>query len=192
MDPTLPLPTPRVLFSAARIQRRVRQLARQIERDYAGRDLVIVALLNGTVLFLADLVRQLQLPLRLDFMGASSYRKGIRPGRLAFTRELKLEVRGRDVLLLDDILDTGQTLHAALERVRALRPRRVGVCVLLDKRARRRWHVRADYVGFEAPDAFVVGYGLDYQEHYRQLPFIGLLPAINGNKERSDPRRRGR
>lgn len=165
----------RVLITEAQLARRVRLLARQIERDHAGRDLVIVSLLNGTVIFLADLVRQLSLPLRLDFIGVSSYGAGTESGELVFTKELRLEVRGRDVLLVDDILDTGKTLSRVLKKLRALKPRRIRTCVLLDKPARRKEKVQADYVGFAIPDLFVVGYGLDYAERYRQLPFVGVL-----------------
>lgn len=164
-----------ILIPQARIARRVAQLARQIERDFAGRELVVVALLNGTVLFLADLIRHLSLPLRLDFIGVSSYGAGTESGKLVFTKDLHLEVRGRDVLLVDDILDTGRTLRRVLKRLRALRPRRIRTCVLLDKKARRIEPVEADYVGFEIPDHFVVGYGLDFAERYRNLPFVGVL-----------------
>jgi hypoxanthine phosphoribosyltransferase len=165
----------RVLIRPEQIQDRVRELARRIERDFQGRDLVIVALLNGTVMFLADMIRHLELPLRLDFMGVSSYRSGTRPGKLTFTKELKLDVRGRDVLLVDDILDTGRTLKRVTAKLRALKPKSFKVCVFLNKQARRTEEVRADYVGFEIPDYFVVGYGLDYAERYRNLPFVGVL-----------------
>ncbi|NGO40480.1 hypoxanthine phosphoribosyltransferase [Limisphaera ngatamarikiensis] len=165
----------RVLIPADGLARRVRALARQIQRDYEGRDLVMVALLNGTLVFLADLIRNLTLPLRLDFIGVSSYGGGTRPGRLTFTKELGLDVRGRDVLVVDDILDTGRTLRRVLERLERLGPRSLRVCVLLEKKARRQEPVRADYVGFEIPDVFVVGYGLDYAERYRHLPFVGVL-----------------
>ncbi|HXR03806.1 MAG TPA: hypoxanthine phosphoribosyltransferase [Verrucomicrobiae bacterium] len=164
-----------MLISRARLARRVQSLARQIESDFSGRDLVIVALLNGTVMFLADLLRLLSLPLRLDFIGVSSYREGTGPGGLIITKELRLDVRGRDVLLVDDILDTGRTLARVLAKLRALQPRRVKICVLLDKPARRLEDLAADYVGFTIPDEFVVGYGLDYGEKYRNLPFVGLL-----------------
>jgi hypoxanthine phosphoribosyltransferase len=168
-----------VLISRARLARRVYALARQIEKDFAGRDLVIVALLNGTVVFLADLLRGVSLPLRLDFIGVSSYREGTGPGGLIFTKELRLDVRGRDVLLVDDILDTGRTLARVLAKLRALQPRRLKTCVLLDKPARRVENIAADYVGFTIPDEFVVGYGLDYGEKYRNLPFVGLLhPSV--------------
>jgi len=130
-------------------------MAREIERDFRGRETVVISLLNGTVMFLADLVRHLNLPLRLDFIGVSSY--------------------GRDVLLVDDILDTGRTMSRVLPKIRALKPRRIKICVLLDKPDRRVEKVKADYVGFEIPDLFVVGYGLDFAERYRNLPFVGVL-----------------
>jgi hypoxanthine phosphoribosyltransferase len=137
--------------------------------------MVVVSLLNGTVMFLSDLIRNLALPLRLDFIGVSSYGAGTESGDLVFTKELRLNVRGRDVLLVDDILDTGKTLSRVLGKIRALKPRRIKTCVLLNKAARRVETVEADYVGFEIPDFFVVGYGLDFAERYRNLPFVGVL-----------------
>lgn len=165
----------RPLITGKQLNTRVQQLAQQIQQDYAGRDLVIVSLLNGTVMFLADLIRHLSLPLRLDFIGVSSYREGTQSSELMFTKELRLDVRGRDVLLVDDILDTGRTLKRVKAKLRALKPRRIRICVLLDKPARRIEKVRADYVGFAIPDLFVVGYGLDYAERYRNLPFVCVL-----------------
>ena len=165
----------RVLITDGQLAQRVRSLASAIEHDFRGREVVVVALLNGTVLFLADLIRHLSLPLRLDFIGVSSYGAGTESGELVFTKELRLDVRGRDVLLVDDILDTGKTLSRVIPKLRALKPRRIKVCVLLDKPARRVAKVAADYVGFEIPDVFVVGYGLDYAEKYRNLPFVGVL-----------------
>jgi hypoxanthine phosphoribosyltransferase len=164
-----------LLVTEPQIGRRIGQLARQIQRDFAGRDLIVVALLTGTVMFLADLMRHLSLPLRLDFIGVSSYGLGTESGDLTFTKELRLEVRGRDVLLIDDILDTGRTMRRVLDKLRALKPRRIRTCVLLDKAARRVEKIEADYVGFRIPNEFVVGYGLDYAERYRNLPFIGVL-----------------
>jgi len=164
-----------VLISERQLARRVRQLTVLLQRDYAQGDLVIVSLLTGTVMFLADLIRHLELPLRLDFMGVSSYGAGTESGQLIFTKELRLEVKGRDVLVVDDILDTGRTLTRVLEKLRALKPRSLRTCVLLNKQARRVEKITADYVGFEIPDFFVVGYGLDYAERYRNLPFIGVL-----------------
>jgi hypoxanthine phosphoribosyltransferase len=165
----------RILITEGQIARRIRAMSRDLAQDYAGRELVVVSLLNGTVMFLADLVRNLSLPLRLDFIGVSSYGAGTESGELVFTKELRLNVRGRDVLLVDDILDTGKTLYRVLAKLRALKPRRIRTCVLLNKAARRVEPVEADYVGFEIPDYFVVGYGLDFAEQYRNLPFVGVL-----------------
>jgi len=165
----------RVLITETQLARRVRTLACEIERDFHGREMVVISLLNGTVMFLADLLRHLNLPLRLDFLGVSSYGEGSESGQLIFTKELRLDVRGRDVLLVDDILDTGQTLNRVLPKLRALKPRRTKICVLLDKPARRVEKIEADYIGFTVPDEFVVGYGLDFAERYRNLPFVGVL-----------------
>ena len=173
----------RILITDDMLARRIRQMGREIERDFRGREMVVVALLNGTVMFLGDLIRNLSLPLRLDFLGVSSYGAGTESGDLVYTKELRLDVRERDVLLVDDILDTGKTLSRVIPKLRALKPRRIKVCVLLDKPARRVEKVEADYVGFEIPDVFVVGYGLDYAEKHRNLPFVGVLrPERYGDK----------
>ncbi len=164
-----------ILITDVQLAKRVKILAREIERDFRGREMVVVSLLSGTVMFLADLIRHLNLPLRLDFIGVSSYGLGTESGELVFTKELRLDVRNRDVLLVDDILDTGKTLSRVLPKIRALKPHRIKTCVLLDKPARRVEKIKADYAGFEIPDLFVVGYGLDYAERYRNLPFVGVL-----------------
>jgi hypoxanthine phosphoribosyltransferase len=179
----------RILISREQIAGKIRTLSREIEKDFAGREMVVVSLLNGTVMFLADLIRHLSLPLRLDFIGVSSYGVGTQSGDLIYTKELRLDVRDRDVLLVDDILDTGKTLIRVTEKLRALKPCRIKTCVLLNKAARRTENIEADYVGFEIPDLFVVGYGLDFAERYRNLPFVGVLhphvyqqsapPAVN-------------
>src|SRR5208337_4146358 len=147
----------RVLISEEQLARRVKTLAREIERDFRGREMVVVSLLSGTVMFLADLIRHLNLPLRLDFIGVSSYGNGTESGDLVFTKELGLDVRGRDVLLVDDILDTGRTMVRVLPKIRVLKPRRIKICVLLDKPSRRTEDIEADYVGFQIPDFFVIG-----------------------------------
>jgi len=173
----------RVLITEDQIAQRVRALSAELTRDFAGRELVVVAVLNGTIMFLADLIRHLSLPLRLDFIGTSSYGAGTEAGELVFTKELRLDVRGRDVLLVDDILDTGKTLRRVLEKLRELKPREIKTCVLLEKAARRVENVRADYIGFSIPDLFVVGYGLDFAERYRNLPFVGVLrPGIHADQ----------
>ncbi len=179
----------RILITQEEIARRIQAMARDIQRDFAGREMVVVSLLSGTVMFLADLIRNLSLPLRLDFIGVSSYGLGTEAGELVFTKELRLDVRRRDVLLVDDILDTGKTLTRVLAKVRALKPRRIKTCVLLNKAARRTEDVEADYVGFEIPDFFVVGYGLDFAERYRNLPFVGVLhPHVY--RQATEPARR--
>ena len=165
----------RVLITEEQLARRIKILAREIERDFRGRETVVVSLLSGTVMFLADLMRHLNLPLRLDFIGVSSYGLGTESGDLVFTKELRLDVRGRDVLLIDDILDTGKTMSRVLPKLRALKPRRIKICVLLDKPSRRVEKIKADYIGFSVLDFFVVGYGLDFAERYRNLPFVGVL-----------------
>jgi len=165
----------RILITDEQLARRIRQMSKDISRDFSGHETVVVSLLNGTVMFLADLIRNLSLPLRLDFIGVSSYGAGTESGDLVFTKELRLDVRGRDVLLVDDILDTGKTLYRVQDKLAALKPRRIKTCVLLNKPARRVEEVEADYVGFEIPDFFVVGYGLDFAERFRNLPFVGIL-----------------
>ena len=165
----------KILITEAQLARRVKTLGAGIEADFRGREMVVVSLLSGTVMFLADLIRHLNLPLRLDFMGVSSYGSGTESGNLVFTKELCIDVKGRDVLLVDDILDTGKTLGRVIPKLKALKPRRIKTCVLLDKPGRRVEKIRADYVGFEIPDLFVVGYGLDFAERYRNLPFVGVL-----------------
>lgn len=164
-----------ILITDKMLARRIAELGREIERDFEGRDMVVVSLLNGTVMFIGDLIRHLSHPLRLDFMGVSSYGKGTESGDLVFTKELRLDVKGRDVLLVDDILDTGRTLRRVLEKLCLLGPKRIRTCVLLDKPSRRIEKVTADYIGFTIPDQFVVGYGLDFAEKYRNLPFVGVL-----------------
>lgn len=168
----------RILITQDQIARRVTELARDITRDFSGRDVVVVAILNGTVLFLADLLRCLALPLRLDFIGVSSYGTGTTSGDVRFTKPLSVDIRSRDVLVVDDILDTGKTLDRVNTHLRQFKPRRLRSCVLLDKKARRQIKIRGDYTGFQIPDEFVVGYGLDFAERYRNLPFIAVLKPV--------------
>ncbi len=179
----------RILITDEQIATRLLAMSRDIQRDFTGREMVVVSLLNGTVMFLADLIRHLDLPLRLDFIGVSSYGSGTESGDLVFTKELRLDVHGRDVLLVDDILDTGKTMVRVLGKLRALKPREIRTCVLLNKAARRIENVEADYDGFEIPDYFVVGYGLDYAERYRNLPFVGVLHPHVYERHQEDPYR---
>ncbi len=174
----------RVLYGHAKIQRRVRTLARHISRDYAGQRLVLVGILKGVVCFMADLMQHLSLPVTLDFMAISYY--GGDGQVVKITRDLDSSITGHHVLMVEDIVDTGMTLNYILNHLSAHNPASLRVCTLLDKRARRLINVPLDYVGFEVPDEFVVGYGLDYKGEYRNLPFIGILhpELIKGTKPR--------
>jgi len=163
----------RVLYSNAKIQRRIRTLARRISRDYAGQRLVLIGILKGVVCFMADLMQHLSLPVTLDFMAISYY--GGDGQVVKITRDLDSSITGQHVLMVEDIVDTGMTLNYILSHLSAHNPASLRVCTLLDKRARRLIDVPLDYVGFEVPDEFVVGYGLDYKGEYRNLPFIGIL-----------------
>jgi hypoxanthine phosphoribosyltransferase len=165
-----------VLLSEEQIQHRLDELAAEIQRDYADKDLTLVAVLTGSVMFIADLLRRLPMQLRLDYIGVSSYHGKTRSsGELVVTKVLKLDVRDRDVLVVDDILDTGLTLVKIREMIVKLQPRNVRFCTLLEKNVLHRENFHADYVGFRIPNKFVVGYGLDYQERYRNLPYVGTL-----------------
>jgi len=167
-----------VLISAQQIQVRVRELAEQIAADYADEDVTFVGVLTGSLMFLADLVRQLDLRLRIGFVQASSYRGATTSsGTLHIGPELLPDVRNRHVLLLDDILDTGKTLHHLVAHIKGLGASSVKVAVLLRKRGRQEVHFEPSYSGFDIPDLFVVGYGMDYNDEYRHLPYIGVLPG---------------
>ena len=163
----------RVLYSHARIQRRIRTLARHISRDYAGHQLVLVGILKGVICFMADLMQHISVPVTLDFMAISYY--GGDGQVVKITRDLDSSITGQHVLMVEDIVDTGMTLNYILNHLSAHNPASLRVCTLLDKRARRLVNLPLDYVGFEVPDEFVVGYGLDYKGEYRNLPFIGIL-----------------
>jgi hypoxanthine phosphoribosyltransferase len=166
-----------ILLPADQIQKRVSELARQIATDYQGQPVTIVGVLTGCLMFLADLVRQLDLPLRIDFIQADSYRgPTTTPGELHIHPGLAPDVRGRHVLLLDDILDTGKTLVQVRNHLNGLGAASLRTSVLLRKRGRQEVPVEPDYCGFEIPNAFVVGYGLDYNDEYRHLPYIAVLP----------------
>lgn len=167
----------RTLFHEQTILSRLDELGGVITREYDGRELTVIAVLNGSIFFMADLLRRIQLPLRLDCISVSSYHGGTEStGVVTFDSKSLPDVDGRHVLLMDDILDTGRTLHAIRERLqREANPLSVRICVLLRKQKARARELDADYVGFEIGDEFVVGYGLDYMERYRNLPFIGVL-----------------
>ncbi len=163
-----------VLFTASEIERRVNELGAEIARDYAGKEPVFVGVLKGVTCFMADLMRHTALPLSIDFMTISSY-EGDRTGAVRIIQDLSESIADRDVLIVEDIIDTGMTLNHLMKQLEAREPRSLRVCTLMDKRVRRLVDVRLDYVGFEVPDEFVVGYGLDYRQRFRNLPFIATL-----------------
>ncbi len=166
-----------ILLPAERIQQRVREIAQQVAADYKDRPLTIVGVLTGCLMFLADLVRHLDLPLRIGLIQASSYRgASTTPGELEIHPGLRHEVQGRHVLLLDDILDTGQTLSRLTQHLREQGVASLRTAVLVRKLGRQRIPIEPDYCGFDIPDAFVVGYGLDFNDEYRHLPHIAILP----------------
>jgi hypoxanthine phosphoribosyltransferase len=166
----------RVLFDEPTILRRLDQIAAQLSVDYRAQELTVIAVLNGSLIFMADLLRRLPLPLKLDCLSVASYHGGtMTTGEVVFKQVSLPDVAGRHILILDDILDSGITLAAIAEKLRAARPLSVKICVLLRKKKMRLRQVEADYVGFDIEDEFVVGYGLDYQEHYRNLPCVGVL-----------------
>ena len=166
----------RVLFDERTILRRLDEIAAQISNDYRDRELTVIAVLNGSLVFMSDLMRRIQLPLRLDCLSVASYHgKAETSGEVIFKQVAPPDVKGRHVLILDDILDSGHTLAAIRDKLETAHPRSIRVCVLLSKRKQRAREVDADYLGFEIEDEFVVGYGLDYDERYRNLPCIGVL-----------------
>lgn len=168
-----------MLFSAEEVSRRVAELAQAIQRDWGGGELVAVGVLKGSFVFLADLIRHLSLPVKVDFLAAASYgRATVSSGVVRLLKDLDLPVVGKDVLLVEDIVDTGLTLNYLVDLIRSKGARTVKVCALLDKRERRQVPVEIHYCGFVVPDVFVVGYGLDYAERFRELPYIGCLEGV--------------
>ncbi len=165
-----------VLFRESTIMSRLDEMAEQIAADYEGKDLSVVAVLNGSLMFGADLLRRMEMPLRLECISVSSYHGASSTGTVTFNQTRLPEVRGRHVLLLDDILDSGNTLHAIRDRLMSeAGALSLKICVLLRKDVPRARELEADYVGFDIPDKFVVGYGLDYMERFRNLPYIGVI-----------------
>lgn len=171
----------RILFHEQTILRRLDELAQQISSDYQGKELTVVAVLNGSFMFMADLLRRIPLPLKVDCLSVSSYHGGTESsGTVSFDQHSLPDIDGRHVLILDDILDSGRTLHAICAKLRSeCKPLSLKCCVLLAKKKERAEEAEAEYVGFEIGDEFVIGYGLDYDERYRNLPFVGVLdPAV--------------
>lgn len=173
---SLPPQIDRVLLSEDQIRRKVGELGLQISRDYRGRIPIFVGILRGAAIFHADLIRHVDLPLQVDFISVSSYGAATRTsGQVQLIKDLESSIQGEDVLLVEDIIDTGLTAEYLLRNLSTRRPRSIRFCSLLSKPSRRQVDIKIDYLGFEIPDDFVVGYGLDYNQQFRNLPFIGIL-----------------
>lgn len=159
---------------------RIRELGKQIATDYAGRDLILVGVLKGAYAFYADLARAIRIPMRVDFIVVTSYGSKARTsGKVKMMTELTEDVKGKDVLLVEDIVDSGLTVQYLVKKISKRKPRSVKVCTLLSKQERRVVEVQIDYVGFRIPDKYVVGYGLDYQQEYRNLPYLAVLDKVD-------------
>ena len=173
----------KVLLSEEQIQAKVRELAAELSRDYAGKDPIFVGVMKGVVLFFADMVKRIDIPCQIDFMWISSY-SGTTSGQMQVRRDLSADIKGRHVVILEDIFDTGHSLDFTYKHLLSREPASLKICTLLDKPSRRDPAVilQPDYTGFVIPNEFVVGYGLDYDEYYRNLPYIGILkPEIYQN-----------
>ena len=165
-----------ILLSEEEIAEIVRNMGRQISEDYKGKNLFLVSVLKGSLLFMADLMRQITIPCTIDFLAVSSYGKGTASsGEVRILKDLDASLEGKDLLIVEDILDSGVTLSYLLKNLSARNPASIRLCTFLDKPERRRVDIHADYVGASVPDEFIVGYGLDYAEVYRNLPYVGVL-----------------
>ena len=173
-----------VLFTQEELEKRVRELAAQITADYQGKEIILISVLRGSFIFMADLARQVQPFCQVDFMAVSSYGSGtVSSGQVNIVKDLTDSIEGKDVIVVEDILDSGNTLSYLFQLLKARNPASLKLVTLLDKPSRRTKPIQADYVGFTVPDEFVVGYGLDYDELYRNLPYIGVLkPCVYQGK----------
>lgn len=172
----------KILFTEEELKKRIAELGEEITRDYEGKAPVLASVLRGSYIFMADLSRQIKLPVTIDFMAVSSYGSGTTSsGQVEIKKDLSDSIEGKDLIIVEDILDSGNTLFYLRDILRARKPASVKICTLLDKPDRRTRPIVSDYTGFTIPDAFVVGYGLDYDEKYRNLPYIGILkPEVYG------------
>lgn len=170
----------KILYTQEELSRRVKELGEQITADYAGRRPMLISVLRGSYIFMADLTRAIDLDVTVDFMAVSSYGAGtVSSGQVEIKKDLSDSIEGRDLIIVEDILDSGNTLYYLMDVLRARRPASIRICALMDKPERRTKPITADYAGFTIPDAFIVGYGLDYAERYRNLPYVGVLkPSV--------------
>lgn len=166
----------KILFSKEQLAKRIKELAEQLDKDYAGKTPLMVAILKGSVMFFTDLIREMTLPLEIDFMSISSYGSGVKSsGEVKMIKDLDNKIEGKDVIIVEDIVDSGYTMKYLTHLLEARNPSSIKICALLDKPSRRETDVAVDYKGFEVGNEFVVGYGLDYAARYRNIPFIGIL-----------------
>jgi hypoxanthine phosphoribosyltransferase len=181
-----------ILVPAEDLSRRVRELAEEVSRDYAGKNLLLIGVLKGAVFFLSDLMRHIDIPVEVDFMAVASYGSATKTsGVVRILKDLDAAIEGRDVLIVEDIVDSGLTLRYLRDYLLAQRPASLRIVALLDKEVERSDGVPIDYTGFRIPDRFVVGYGLDYAERYRNLPYVGVIkPAILGGESAENARQR--
>lgn len=170
----------KILVNEQEIKEKVEKLGEQISQDYLGKNLLLVSVLKGSVIFMADLMRAIKIPVVIDFMSVSSYGAGVKTsGVVKINKDLDVDVAGYDVLMVEDILDSGLTLKYTTDMLKQRNPKSIKICTLLDKPERRKADIKPDYKCFEIPDRFVVGYGLDFDEKYRNLPYIGVLsPSV--------------
>ena len=165
----------RILLSQETIEKRVKELGEEITRDYRDKKPVVICMLKGAVYFFADLTKNIKLPLMLDFARLSSYRNGTTSGQMELIYDITAKIEGRDVILVEDIVDSGKTLSYFIELLKKRNPASVKICAFLDKKERREVDIKVDYVGFDIPCGFVIGYGLDYAEKYREFPFLAEI-----------------
>lgn len=169
----------RELLSEEAVQKRVYELGEQISKDYAGEELLLIGILKGASFFTCDLAKRISIPVALDFMSVSSYQGTDSTGNIKIKKDLEESIEGKNVIVVEDIVDTGRTLSYLLEDLSKRNPKSLKLCALLDKPERRVTDIKADYTGFDIPDAFVVGFGLDYDQKYRNLPYIGVVEFDN-------------
>lgn len=167
--------TIKTLLTREEVEKRIKELAKEIEKDYCGKDLLVIGLLKGSIMFMSDLIKEMDLPVMIDFMSVSSYSGTTSTGVINVLKDTDISVKDKDVLIVEDIIDTGLTLSHVKKLLEDRGAKSLKICTLLDKPSRRTIEMKGDYVGFKIPDEFVVGYGLDYDQHHRNLPYVGIV-----------------
>ena len=167
--------TIKTLLTREEVEKRIKELAKEIEKDYCGKDLLVIGLLKGSIMFMSDLIKEMDLPVMIDFMSVSSYSGTTSTGVINVLKDTDISVKDKDVLIVEDIIHTGLTLSHVKKLLEDRGAKSLKICTLLDKPSRRTIEMKGDYVGFEIPDEFVVGYGLDYDQHHRNLPYVGIV-----------------